>query len=343
MIKKTLSISLLALTVASIAPVVQAAPTIYGNLLLTLDYVDQEAEHEDDSDIQVNSNSSRVGFKGSDPITQETDVIYQLEYGIDVDGDDDQTFRSRDTYLGVLNKSFGEFRMGRNYSVVDYINNVSHNVGYWDNIGISTLDSNDPVIPQALSLTDGVRINSSMVWIAPQVDKLPLQLALMYSAEEAFGDDDEREHGYGASLFYDKGEGFTAGLAYDKDMSIHGDLTRGTVSADLTDHISYPVTVSALYQLSDYDDAEEEKGLIVAADMALHSFARPASIFVQYDKTKNLGGVDNFDSDQIVLGGRYEFKDNVIAHAYAGKNSADKGSEIDIDVLAIGGGLQYLF
>lgn len=342
MINKAISTSLLSVALISIAASAQAAPTIYGNLLLSTDYVDREGQHFDDDGVEVNSNSSRIGFKGFSPLSSETDVIYQLEYGVDVDGDDSSTFNSRDTYLGIVNESFGEFRAGRNFSVVDYINNVSHNVGYWDNIGISTLDANEPTVPQALTLTDGTRINNSLVWISPKIGKLPYELALMYGSDESL-DESSSEHGYGVSLFYDKGEGFTAGIAYDKDMSIAGDIIRGSASAALKDYISYPVTLSALYQHADYDNAKKEKGLIVAADLALSNFSRPASIFLQYDKTDNLGGVDNFDSDQIVLGGNYHFKDNIIAHAYAGKNTSDNNDELDMEVLAVGGGLQYLF
>lgn len=164
----------------------------------------------------------------------------------------------------------------------------------------------------------------------------------MYGADESFNDE-EQEDGYGISLLYDKDQGFTAGIAYDKDMSINGDIKRATVSADLSNYITYPVTLSALYQHADYDKAEKEKGLMVSADWSINRFNRPTSVYLQYNKTDNLGGVDNFDSDQWVVGGRYEFKEAVIAHAYAGKNSADYINGDDMEVIAIGTGLQYLF
>lgn len=164
MIPETLYSSLLTAVLLSTATFAQAAPTIYGNLFLSLDYVDQKLEGDDDSNVEINSNTSRIGFKGFSPLTQDTDVIYQLEYGTEIDGAGDEAFKSRDTYLGLLNESYGEIRVGRNYSVVDYINNVSRNQGYWYNIGDSTLDSQNPVIPQAVTLTDGTRINSSLVY-----------------------------------------------------------------------------------------------------------------------------------------------------------------------------------
>ena len=355
---------------------VQAAPTVYGKAFVTANYVDAELNrqsmdipgdaidvNEDNSSVQVSSHSSRLGFKGSEAMTANTDVIYQLEYGIKIDdsGSSNIGFKSRDTYLGFKNKNYGQFRFGRNYSVTDYINNITVNEGYWDNIGSSSL-GDDGTLSEALTLTDGERISNSIVWIAPKYNGLPLELALQYGADESFvSDNNDRDSGFGASLMFDQGTGFTAGVAYDKDMSINGDILRGSVSADLSNYVAYPVTLGALYQQADYDGLDEEKGLIVSAEMGLTNFARPASVYVQYDKTENLSGLDGNDSDQIVLGGKYMFKDNMIAHAYAGLNSADLENGLlvvrnnvddttdlvkargDADVFAIGGGLEYKF
>ncbi|WP_201585798.1 porin [Psychrobacter jeotgali] len=356
---------LLATAIAALSvSAAQAAPTVYGKAFVTADYVDKEAYvfdgtnvvKEDNSTVEINSNASRIGLKGSEAMTANTDVIYQLEYGIRVDGDD-RTFKSRDTYLGLANKDFGQFRAGRNFAVIDYINNVAINEGYWDNLGANTLSEND--IVSSRNLTDGTRIDNSIVWIAPKYNDLPLQLALMYGADESFENSD---NGFGASLMFDQGTGFTAGIGYDKDMSIGtgGDIIRGTASVDLGNYVAYPVTLGVLYQEADYDheagylyDSKKEKGLVVSAEMGLTNFARPASVYLQYNKTDNLSGFSGADSDQIVLGGKYKYKDNMIAHAYIGQNSADSVARYldssgvyrsyDADLFAVGGGLEYIF
>jgi len=106
--------------------------------------------------------------------------------------------------------------------------------------------------------------------------------------------------------------------------------------------------------------------LVLSGEMGLNNFAKPASVYLQYNKTDNLNGFSDAESDQIVLGGKYMFKKNMIAHAYVGQNSADyvratgiykvdangKVSDkperydtikSDIDVFALGGGLEYKF
>ena len=207
-------------------------------------------------------------------------------------------------------------------------------------------------------MADSRRVNSSIIWTAPKYDGLPLEISAMYNSDDQNNNDNS---GFGVAAMFDQGTGFTAGVAYDKDTNISGDIIRGTATVDLGKFIAAPVTLGALYQVADYDydraeDTKKEKGLIISAEMHLTNFARPASIYAQYNKTDNLNGWNNADSDQIVVGGKYFYKDNIIAHAYAGVNNADNvrsvsieddiatyGSYGDGEVFVIGTGLEYKF
>ena len=390
--KKLLLTSAIAALTLSTA---HAKPEFYGKVFVTADYINSEADvnnrldanervealnNYDENTVEINSHSSRLGLKGSEAMTANTDVIYKLEYGISADGDD-KTFKNRDTYLGLANKKVGEFRVGRNSSVLGNVNNVTLTEGYWDNLGDSKLKNEKEL--RALNMLDDSRQNSSIVWIAPKYKGLPVELALQYAADEKFEDSNS---GFGASLMFDQGKGFTAGLAYSKDMDVKDDITlldltdskkknkvdyggdviRATATADLSKYITAPVTMGVMYQQADYDFAgsEKEKGLVISGEMGLTSFAKPASVYMQYNKTDNLNGFSDSNSDQIVLGGKYKFKKNVVGHAYVGQNSADyaavgkinkindKGNEkfdrydvirSDINVFAVGGGLEYKF
>ena len=352
---------LLATAIAALSlSAANAAPTLYGKAFLAADYVNAEFDSTvpgldyDEDTIEINSHASRIGIKGSEAMTANTDVIYQLEYGTSVDGDTDG-FTNRDTYLGVINKQFGEFRVGKNQSTLDRINNViTADSGYWDNLGNNELE-NDVV--EALNMADSRRIQSSIIWTAPKYDGLPLEFSAMYNSDDKNSNDNS---GFGVAAMFDQGTGFTAGVAYDKDNNISGDIIRGTATVDLGKYMAAPVTLGALYQVADYDytrDTKKEKGLIISAAMPLTNFARPASIYAQYNKTDNLNGWNNADSDQIVVGGKYFFKDNMIMHAYAGVNNADNVRSLNIDgdnvtvygapgdaeVFVVGTGLEYKF
>ena len=131
---------LLATAIAALSvSAANAAPTIYGKAFVAADYINAEFDGPsgnmyDEDNVEINSHASRLGFKGSEAVTANTDVIYQLEYGTSISGDN-ATFTNRDTYLGVNNKQFGEFRAGKNQSTLARIDNVVVNEGYWDNLG----------------------------------------------------------------------------------------------------------------------------------------------------------------------------------------------------------------
>ena len=338
---------LLATAIAALSvSAANAAPTLYGKAFLAADYVNAEFDGPagnmyDEDTVEINSHASRIGIKGSEAMTANTDVIYRLEYGTSIDGDKNG-FTNRDTYLGVVNKQFGEFRVGKNQSTLARVDNVVVNQGYFDNLG-QTQNENEVV--SALNMADSNRIASSIIWTAPKYDGLPLEISAMYSSDDVNGNDNA---GFGVAALFDQGTGFTAGIAYDKDQNIVGDIIRGTATVDLGKYMAAPVTLGALYQVADYDyGSSKEKGLVVSAQMGLNNFARPASIYAQYNNTSNLDGWDNADSDQIVVGGKYMYKDNIIAHAYAGMNNADNvgymGTAGDAEVFVIGTGLEYLF
>ena len=353
---------LLATAIAALSvSAANAAPTLYGKAFLAMDYVNAEFDGPagnmyDEDTVEINSHASRIGLKGSEAMTANTDVIYQLEYGTSIDGDSNG-FKNRDTYLGVVNKQFGEFRVGKNQSSLARIDNVVVNQGYWDNLGQT---QNEKEVVSALNMADSNRIPSSIIWTAPKYDGLPLEISAMYSSDDANGNDNS---GFGVAALFDQGTGFTAGLAYDKDQNIEGDIIRGTATVDLAKFMAAPVRLGALYQVADYDGGEsKEKGFVISGEMPLTNFARPASVYAQYNNTSNLNGFDNSDSDQIVIGGKYFYKDNIIAHLYAGMNKADnvaytyntglkdvkdnyiyKDAMGDAEVFVVGTGLEYKF
>lgn len=341
---------LLATAVAALSvSAAQAAPTVYGKAFLAADYVNSEFDAAgvnmyDEDEVQINSHASRIGIKGSEAMTANTDVIYQLEYGTSIDGDSNG-FKNRDTFLGVNNKQYGEFRAGKNQSTLARIDNVVVNQGYWDNLGTNEMENE---VVEALNMADSNRIPSSIIWTAPKYDGLPLQFSAMYSSNDVDGDKSS-DAGFGVAALFDQGTGFTAGLAYDKDQNIEGDIIRGTATVDLAKFMAAPIRLGALYQVADYDyGSSKEKGFVISGEMPLTNFARPASVYAQYNNTSNLDGLDDADSDQIVVGGKYMYKDNIIAHAYAGMNKADNVPYMatprgDAEVFVIGTGLEYKF
>lgn len=366
--KIILATALAALTLSS----ANAAPEIYGKAFMTLNYVkgdfdydegaaeaineqiiienalrDEEQqlpllqiiEDADDDKLDIRSEVSRIGFRGSEAMTANTDVTYKLEYGIDIDGDKTATLTRRGTYLGIKNDTWGELRAGNQTIPLNYINGgVIVAQGYWDNLGTQ---GGEPSLAKALNMVSPARRSNTLLWKSPKFDAVPVALNVMYRAEEAF--DDSADNGFSVSALYAVNDGLKAGIAYDKDIAVDGDLMRATVAYDASDITGLPIKLGALYQQTDFDIRDDDEvGYVLSGEMGIDSFAKPASIYAQYNHTSDLAGNNGLDSDQFVIGGKYMFQKNMIGHSYGGYNkTANDRSEAKL--FAIGAGLEYLF
>ena len=337
---------LLASAVAALSvSAANAAPTVYGKVFLSLDAVD--SDFTDSTDVELNSTASRIGLKGSEALTGNTDVIYQLEYVVNPDDKDGDQFESRDTYIGFANNTVGTFKFGRNSSVTDGINNVQQAFG-----GIQGTVS---------GIADGNRVDNSMIWTAPTAN-LPVQLNLMASTEENNGD-----AGYGASVMFDQGTGYTLAVAYtDKmeggnlraddfgileDTSLSAEVLRATATYDMAKTMGTPLKLGVMYQQAEWNDAparvsEKEKELMVTA--AYDVVNTPWTVWAEFDQAKDFAGINDADVTKIAVGGRYAFTKAATGHLYAGNTKFEGGAKLGYakdkgDEFMVGTGIEYKF
>ena len=306
---------LLATAVAALSvSAAHAAPTVYGKALVTVDYSD----FDDESSTQLNSTGSRIGLKGGEALTANTDLVYQLEYGIDIDENSDQ-FTSRDTYLGLANKQYGTLVAGRLSAIDDNINYVSQTVGLFDGFNAASWD--------------GDRVNNAMAYFSPAYNGL--QFMGMYGLD---GDEDKgglRDGGYGVGVKYEPAnQPLRAGATYIGS----GDFNTIRVSGayDLNNQIG----LGALYQITDLDKDDNEN---LAAISATYKTATPWTAYAQAEMTSKVGGVDDKDAQRLVLGGKYAFKANATGHVYAGYSNLEQEGQDDKDGFGIGTGIEYKF
>lgn len=103
---------LLATAVAALSlSSVQAAPTLYGKLNISLDQV-SNADFTEDKVTEVNSNASRLGVKGEEKITDTLSAVYLAEWEVTGDGDDD-TLKARTRFAGLKFANVGTLKAGR--------------------------------------------------------------------------------------------------------------------------------------------------------------------------------------------------------------------------------------
>lgn len=353
-----------AIALASITAA-HAAPTVYGKAFLTLDYVstDYDAANKTDEDtFKLNSNQSRIGFKGDDDLTDTTKLIYQLEYQINPD-DDSQQFKSRNTYVGLAHNTLGTVLAGRHdtplklaQNKVDVFNDSLFDI---KNAGVSGEN----------------RANNTLAYQSPVIVGMPVSFMAATALSETDADGDilvsaasdtkpavyrdrkVKDNGYSALLAYDKNGVYLAG-AYDKDMGANNVNTgvidntwRLVAGLDMGKmNMVSGLTLGALYQQSQYYDnysivnnnrvnkaSEDEKSWLISGKYKVG--ATPWAVKAQYVNTTDEKGVKDADVNEIAVGGEYAFNKATTGHIYAGQISRDNNK----DDLIVGTGIEYKF
>lgn len=237
------------------APVIQT--TIYGQLHASVDSIDSG----DARDLYLSSNTSRLGFKGSAPMsdTLNSKVIWQVEGFIGMDEKDSNGFFvQRNTYIGVETDA-GKALVGRHDTPFKSL--------------VSKIDLFNERIGDAANMTGAggkgwdQRPDNAMLYQSPAIGGVTL--VGVYCAEE---DADQSEQISGSALW--EKSGIFAGGGYER----HGKkLTGSDSNGDGT---------------IDTASAAAEEGYRAIAGYA----ADFGSVAAVYQKLLNVAGIDSADS-----------------------------------------------
>lgn len=98
---------------ASLLPLAaQAAPRVYGQLNLSVDYMDADVMAPTSDVWALNSNSSRIGVKGSEKLTEEYTAVYKMEWEVAGDMKGGSDLDARERYIGIKHYQWGTVRLG---------------------------------------------------------------------------------------------------------------------------------------------------------------------------------------------------------------------------------------
>lgn len=326
---------LLASAVAALSiTAAQAAPTVYGKVYLTLDLQDGNKNSKSkDSRSQLNSNASRLGVKGSENLTANTDLVYQLEYRLDVDVHGKRNWESRDTYLGLAHKQYGTLVAGR-LSAID---------GYVDYANVTTggVVGGDGV----LASLDAPRANNTFAYFSPKYNDV--QLMAMYTMDETkngsgLGNESLGRDAWGVGAKYEPDNApVKAGVSYIQA----GDLKAARLSGAYA--VNPALTAGALYQYTKRGkkDSKNESAFTVSANYKVAQ--TPWTAYGQIDVVDNFEGDKNHDKQRLVVGGKYAFNKSTTGHIYSGylkdKVKTSTGAKVNADSYGVGGGIEYKF
>lgn len=304
---------LLASAVAALSvTAAQAAPTVYGKAFLSVDAVK-------DARVQLNSNASRIGVKGKEALTANTDVVYQLEYRVELD-DTTRNFENRDTYLGLSNKQYGTLVAGRLTSIDG-------------NVDFANVTAGSPVGgDKVLAAYDAERANNAFAYFSPSYNGVQVQA--MYVLDENNVTDSLDRDAFGLAVKYEPQAAYRAGASYIQA----GDFKAARISGAYD--VTPSLTVGALYQNTDLNTENNENAFTLSASQKVANTAW--TTYGQLDLVDNVEGDKDEELKRIVVGGKYAFNKATTGHIYGSYARAEDSSS-KANTHGIGAGLEYKF
>jgi predicted porin len=329
--KKLIALAIAGAFVAPAAFADSGNVTIYGKMDMSYDLVD--AGKTDDA-VQtaggtaksagrtqgINSNTSYIGFKGSEDLGNGLSAIWQVESLVNPDGTNNGTnanmFAGRNSFVGLSGKSWGTFLMGK------------HDTPYkiatrkFDVFGDGIAD-NRSIMGAGAASFDG-RNNNTMAYVSPNMNGFTVIAGYVLLNENVRNTtntmDNTQGKAYSLAGIYTNGP-WNASLAYERH-NLGGDKSATlNTTVDTSEHawklgVGYSAEVFdvALAYEKTGDDLNKNRGVAVAGDVC----------------TKNDGtqaGDDCMGHSAWYLSGKYKFGNNAVKLAYTKANDQARDSK----------------
>lgn len=230
--------------------VVWAEPEFYGRANVTVEAVDENGE----TGSAVESNSSRLGIKGAERLNDQLEVIYQLEYGVSFDGDDD-TFSKRNIFVG-LKSGWGAVVAGHFdtplktvQGKVDLFNDLRGDIG------------------KVITRHDNRKSNSVMYSTPDSLGPWSANMAYISSEDPELADGKSLSAGY-------ETDGFYAGVGLDQDVEADGAEAVRLVST----YNFNAWQLGALVEMSDMPAEDSENGWLISGMYTINRWALKAQV-----------------------------------------------------------------
>jgi predicted porin len=306
------------IALASLGPVAAMADvTLYGKANVSFEFVDEG----DDSYTALESNSSRIGFKGSEKINDAIEAIYQLEYEAHFD-DGSTTFGHRNLFIGIKG-DFGQVIAGRfdtplkmAQNKVDVFNDLRGDIKNF-------------ISPNEL------RSQNTVMYTSPSFSGIVGQFA--YSSSE----EDDVDNGKSLSISYTNDALYLA-LAFDQDIRFENAEALRAVA-------QYSVSgwqFGLLFEQSENEGEDKEDALVASILYNLNSAWAVKAQYGQSDIPFAYDGALRTDkSESFSLGADYRLNKNFLLYGfYTDISAEDAGVAQDVvDNRYLGVGVDFRF
>lgn len=208
---------------------------VYGRLNLTLQNSDEAVEEQ----VELQNNASRIGVKGELALKGDLKVIYQLEWGVDLDDQTDEAFTDRNQFVG-LQGSFGTVKVGRHDTALKQAQG-----------GFDLFDDLEGDIGKVFNGEN--RLKDYIGYVTPTfAGALSATLNFFPGEDPAAGNDGVADR-TSVSLQYEK-DVIYAAVAHDRDVDGEGFETTRLVGG----YTLGPARFMLLYQRTDAGDVDED-------------------------------------------------------------------------------------
>jgi predicted porin len=334
--KKTLISASVAsvLTLASFGALADG-PSFYGRLDLAVTNSDQSTTLQGgtngaevgESGTYLENNFSHVGVKGSESLTSNIDVIYQMEFQVENTSGSGDVFKARNTFLGLKSQA-GTVLVGRNDTVfkqaeggVDIFGNTNADI---DRIVAGQTRASDGIWYYSPKIADLITLNATYLMEDNQTDKAGNRIdESQYALSATIGDKKLKAQNYYVAAAYNTVGGIDAyrGVAQVKlgDFKIGG-LFQNTES-QTTDQEGNSYFVNVAYNLS---------GVNLKAEYGVDEGG-----FGKY--YKNITDVEGTDVNvqQITVGADYKISKSTMVYGhyamYSGDHKVADGAKVDLE------------
>lgn len=313
----------LAIGVISVLPVMAgAAPSIYGQFNVSLDKSSDypgltvrniiadipgalpPAGTPLEDAWAVESNSSRIGIRGSDELySKDMRVIYQFEAQADVDGDGASTFTTRNAFLGLDTKA-GKFFAGNYDSVTK--------------LADGDIDQFDETLADMEGTFLGQHRNSNSVnWESRDLGGMVFRVQVAPGEGAAAGGDvkDGLADTLGASVTFEQDTLFAA-FAFEQSF------------AEIEDPFGPPGLIGV--------DTQLIRGSV---GVSLDGGVELGAIIELFEIDPDVAGADEADGTSLLVSGKIAANDRLAIKAQLGMLDS---SDLDTDVTIITGGADYM-
>ncbi len=311
--------------------------TLYGKVDLGVHYLNSDAYNKDlgknvkadNWDLKSGgSSSSRWGIKGSEQISEGLTVGFQLESGFDADTGDDQDdlmFR-RESRLYVAT-DYGTLHMGRFGALDSATGSVDMTAG----MSASGTGYGSYVANHGLVMKTHSRNNNSIAYTAPTFAGVKVtamaSLGDTNGANKEGSSDVKRYYGIGATGQWGA---FGAGLVVSSEDWAHvKGVETDDNSMNVTGGVNYDFGVAKVYVAANYYDSGKEDvdqwgtTVSVAAPVAGGSLEVSAGYGVQ----NSLEGKTEVETDVMYVGGFYKYPLSKRTYVYAAAGYAQEDAD----------------